>query len=186
MLASKNDLFNTAYEIASNKISEWEYFEDKKLVIANCNELCLKDLSEFYEKRYFNFDAGVHGADCMYLENETPLRFAVYVDSALVGYVVGAVNYEQKALEVFYTEPSNFYNSKGLLPWMFFVNQILCWIKVSLNEVEDAGINKIALTNPVTDSIMILRGMGYEFEREYRGSTSAIILHINSELLDSI
>lgn len=185
MLETKNDLFEIIYEIASNKMSERDNFEDKKIVIANCSDLCLEDLSNFFENRYFNYDAGMHGADHMYLDGETPLRFSVYVDKALVGYVIGVVNYEQKALEIFYTEPSNFYNNKGLLPWLFFINQILCWVKVSINEIENAGIDKIALTNPLPSSIAAMQGMGYEFQREYRGATNAIILHVSDELIFS-
>lgn len=170
--------------VAEERISNWNEFTGKKLRIAYADSLVLNDLTSFFEKRYFNYDAGNHGGDFMYMNGETPLKFAVYVDCALVGYVIGRIDFDNNAIEVFYTEPSNFYNSKGLMPWIAFINNILCWVKLAINELDDKGLNKIIMTNPPTESIEALREMGYEFVRDYNKSTNAVILHIN--LVDNL
>jgi hypothetical protein len=166
---------NDAYTAIANELNKLNSFAGKIVCLSYCDTLIIKDLSDLYRKRHFNFDVGYMHYP---IEGEIPLTFALYVDRLPIGYVIGTIAQERDALEIHFTESSNFYHGTGLKAWLPYMLTILACMKDVLNKKANCTIKSIAMINPVTDTIEVYKRMGFDFIENYYKANDALIISL--------
>lgn len=152
-------------------------FKGKVTSVCYCTPYVFEDLELLHTKRHFN-------ADVSYMkirpEGTIPLGLCLYIECLPVAFAIGDISLERKAFEIHLTETSNFFGNSGLVSWIQPMVEILCALKVIIEENTEHKIEKVAIVNPVELTIEPLKTIGFEYTREYNKADQASVLHIKN------
>ncbi|WP_299263133.1 hypothetical protein [uncultured Psychrosphaera sp.] len=173
---------NDAYPAIQAYLDKHPTFAKYNFKICYCTNLVLNDLSTLKNKKHFNWDAEVSGSDAMYMEGESPLKFAIYTNNLPVGYVLGRIDPDTCAFEIFYTEVSNFYTFFDKCGWIRLIIDILSALKICLETADTSMVvDKIVQINPVPSTISNFVDMGFEYDASYTTRSEGMVLNLHEK-----